>query len=101
RRGRVRRRAGAEARARRAQEVDRVDLEAALVARTPERLAHRELLERREDLRRIAPLQARPEAAVGLEVPLGGIEVHDEEDAAEEPQQVVELVEDLLEEEVV
>src|SRR5262249_4372512 len=86
------RRGGAQARAGGAQAVDRIDGEPALLARLLELRAHRKLLEGGDDARRIAPLEARAELAVRPEIVLGRIEIDDEEDAAEQAQELVELV---------
>ena len=67
----------------------------------PERPGHRQRRERLDHPLGMLALGARPKRAVGGEIPFSGVEIHHDENPAKEPEQLVELGENLLQEEVV
>src|SRR4030095_7081236 len=74
---------------------------AALFIRIAQWPRHGQRLKCLEDLPGILALRARLQAAVRLQVALARVHVDHEENAAEEPEQLIELREDLLEKKVV
>ncbi len=78
-----------------------MDAQAPVLVSLPQRPGHRERLEGLDDLLGTLALRARAQAAIGLQVALLRVHIDDEEDAAEEIEQLIELGEDLLEEKVV
>ena len=86
---------------RRAHQIHRVNPHAPRVVRRAQRPGHRERAERLQHALGMFALGARAQAAVGREVAFSGVHIHHDEDAAEDPEQLVELREDLIEKKVV
>ena len=82
-------------------QVHRIDAQATLVGGGFQGRAHGEVFKGLDHADRVVAFQAGHQGAVGHHVALGAVQVDHQEDAAEEVQQFVELVEDLLEEQVV
>ena len=83
------------------QQIHGVDLETTLFRGGLEGRGHGEGLEGLDDALGVGLLEARAQLAVRGEVALGGVDVDHQEDAAEQLEQLVEFLEDLLEEQVV
>ena len=75
-----------------AEQVHRVDLQPPVVGGALEGRAHGEVLEGVDDAEGVLLLEARHQGPVRGEVALGGVEVDDQEDPAEQLEQVFELL---------